>query len=118
MNPAWLDQPRSPRPGEELDVVKLAAFLRDRLSDGSGPLEVAQFPRGYSNLTYLLRLGSRELVLRRPPVGARIKTAHDMGREFRILSRLQGIYARAPKPLLHCEDETVLGAPFYLMERV
>ena len=60
----------------------------------------------------------RELVLRRPPFGARIKSAHDMGREFRILSALQGVYDRIPKPLVYCEDESVLGAPFYVMERV
>ena len=114
----WIDQPQTPRAGEELDVVKLAAFLRERLPGESGSLEVAQFPRGYSNLTYLLRLGQRQMVLRRPPFGARIKSAHDMGREFRILSGLQGVYAQAPKPLVYCEDESVLGAPFYVMERV
>lgn len=58
------------------------------------------------------------MVLRRPPIGVRIKSAHDMGREFRILSGLQGVYAQAPKPLVFCEDESVLGAPFYVMERV
>ncbi len=118
MNREWIDQPRTPRAGEELDAVKLAAFLRERLPDAQDSLEIAQFPRGYSNLTYLLRLGPRELVLRRPPVGAKIKSAHDMGREFRILSGLQGIYAQAPKPLVYCEDESVLGAPFYVMERI
>lgn len=118
MSPECIDQPRTPRSGEELDVAKLAAFLRERLPGEPGPVEVAQFPRGYSNLTYLLRLGRREVVLRRPPIGARIKSAHDMGREFRILSSLQGVYAQIPRPLVYCEDESVLGAPFYLMERV
>ncbi|MBM3846405.1 MAG: phosphotransferase family protein [Verrucomicrobia bacterium] len=118
MNREWIDQPQAPRSGEELDVAKLAAYLRDRLAEPVDSLDVVQFPRGYSNLTYLLKWGARELVLRRPPFGARIKSAHDMGREFRILSGLQGIYARAPKPLVYCEDESVLGAPFYVMERV
>jgi aminoglycoside phosphotransferase (APT) family kinase protein len=118
MSREWIDQPQTPRAGEELDVGKLAAFLRERLSADSGPLEVAQFPRGYSNLTYLLRLGQREWVLRRPPIGARIKSAHDMGREFRILSRLQGFNVQVPTPLVYCEDESVLGAPFYVMDRV
>lgn len=118
MSGEWIDQPQTPRAGEELDVVKLGAFLQERLPGESGSLEVAQFPRGYSNLTYLLRLGPRELVLRRPPIGARIKSAHDMGREFRILSCLQGIYDKVPRPLVYCEDESVLGAPFYVMERV
>jgi aminoglycoside phosphotransferase (APT) family kinase protein len=79
---------------------------------------VEQFPRGYSNLTYLLRWGERELVLRRPPFGAAIKSAHDMGREHRILSALHPAYPKAPRPLAYCADEAVLGAPFYLMERV
>jgi aminoglycoside phosphotransferase (APT) family kinase protein len=118
MSREWIDQPQAPRSGEELDAVKLAAFLRERLPGGADSLEVAQFPRGYSNLTYLLRLGSRELVLRRPPFGARIKSAHDMGREFLILSRLRGVYEKIPKPLFYCDDESVLGAPFYVMERV
>ncbi|HYJ46855.1 MAG TPA: phosphotransferase family protein, partial [Pyrinomonadaceae bacterium] len=72
----------------------------------------------FSNLTYLLRVGERELVLRRPPVGARVKTAHDMGREYRILQHLYPVYQKVPRPLLFCEDESVIGAPFYLMERV
>jgi aminoglycoside phosphotransferase (APT) family kinase protein len=118
MSREWIDLPEAPRAGEELDLVKLAAFLRERLPGAPASLEVAQFPCGYSNLTYLLRLGQREMVLRRPPLGARIKSAHDVGREFRILSRLQGFYAQAPKPLVYCEDESVLGAPFYVMERV
>jgi aminoglycoside phosphotransferase (APT) family kinase protein len=58
------------------------------------------------------------VVLRRPPVGAKIKTAHDMGREYHILSHLADVYPRVPRPLLHCEDETLLGAPFYVMERL
>ena len=84
----------------------------------NGPLTVEQFPAGFSNLTYLLRIGDRELVLRRPPIGAKIKTAHDMGREYRILSHLHPVYNKVPRPLLFCDDEAILGAPFYVMERV
>ena len=65
-----------------------------------------------------MRKGAREMVLRRPPFGAAIKSAHDMGREHRILSALAPVYAKAPRPLALCEDASVLGAPFYLMERV
>jgi aminoglycoside phosphotransferase (APT) family kinase protein len=118
MSVSCLDRPQPPRAGEELDVAKLEAFLRQHLPPWPGPLRIEQFPRGYSNLTYLLTLGERQAVLRRPPFGAQIKSAHDMGREFRILSQLRGVYPKAPAPLLHCEDESVLGAPFYLMERV
>src|SRR5260370_8791317 len=77
-----------------------------------------QFRGGHYNMTYLVRLGERELVLRRPPFGSKVKTAHDMGREFRVLSKLHDVYSPAPKVLLHCEDESVLGAPFYLMEPI
>ncbi len=113
-----LDQPTTVRRGEELDQNALATYLATHLSDLTGPLEIRQFPSGFSNLTYLLRIGDEELVLRRPPFGATIRSAHDMGREYRVLSGLRRVYAKVPCPLLYCEDETVLGAPFYLMERV
>jgi len=113
-----LDQPQPVRRGEELDAQKLEAYLKAGLPELAGPLVIEQFPKGYSNLTYLLRVGERELVLRRPPFGAKIKTAHDMGREYRILSHICGVYPKAPRPLLYCEEESVLGAPFYVMERV
>src|SRR5258708_5609710 len=113
-----LDQPQKTRPGEELDVGKLEDYLRQALPDLGGPLEITQFPKGYSNLTYLLHVGERALALRRPPSGAKIKTAHDMGREYRILSHLIAVYPKVPRPLAYCEDESVLGAPFYIMERV
>jgi len=112
-----LDQPADVRDGEQLDTDKLGEYLRTHLPDESGPLVVEQFPSGFSNLTYLLRLGERELVLRRPPFGNRVKSAHDMGREFRVLSKLSGVYELVPQPLVYCEDEEVLGAPFYVMQR-
>lgn len=112
-----LDSSTSVRPGEELNNVALANFLHGALGlDGS--LHIEQFPRGYSNLTYLLRMGGRELVLRRPPFGANIKGGHDMGREYAVLTRLRPVYGKAPRPLAYCHDENVLGAPFYVMERV
>ena len=116
----WMDKPATVRPGEELDAGKLMAYLRQHVSglQDSAKLQVEQFPSGHSNLTYLLRVGERELVLRRPPFGAKIKTAHDMGREYQILLRLADVYAKVPRVLAYCEDETVLGAPFYVMERL
>jgi aminoglycoside phosphotransferase (APT) family kinase protein len=113
-----IDNPREVREGEQLDLPKLLAYLRDKLPDIAGEAEVRQYPAGFSNLTYNVRLGDKEFVLRRPPYGAKIKTAHDMGREFKILSRLRPVYPKVPRPVLYCEDETILGAPFYLMERV
>jgi aminoglycoside phosphotransferase (APT) family kinase protein len=106
------------RRGEELPIEPLVDYLSSHLPELSGPVVVEQFPAGFSNLTYLLRFADRELVLRRPPIGAKIKTAHDMGREYRILSHLYPVYKKVPRPLLFCEDESVLGAPFYVMERV
>ncbi|MCZ8131087.1 MAG: phosphotransferase family protein [Steroidobacteraceae bacterium] len=118
MSPIDTDASRPVRAGEELDVAKLEAWLGTVLPDATGPLRVRQFPSGFSNLTYALELGGREFVLRRPPFGARIKSAHDMGREFRVLSALHPVYGKVPRPLAYCTDEAVLGAPFYVMERV
>ena len=106
------------RSGEELPIEPLSDYLSTHFPELSGPLVVEQFPAGFSNLTYLLRFPNRELVLRRPPIGAKIKTAHDMSREYRILSHLYPVYRKVPRPLLFCEDEAILGAPFYVMERV
>jgi aminoglycoside phosphotransferase (APT) family kinase protein len=113
-----LDGSRPVREGEELDAAKLLAYLSERIPGATGPLIIEQFPAGFSNLTYLLRFSNLELVLRRPPVGAKIKTAHDMGREYRILSHLFPVYTKVPRPVLYCEDEALIGAPFYVMERV
>lgn len=117
--PAPLDATRPVRPGEELDAAALAAWLREHLPGfRESTVEIEQFPGGHSNLTYLLRSGDREWVLRRPPFGSKVKTAHDMGREHRILSRLHESYPKAPRALAHCDDLSVIGAPFYVMERV
>ncbi|HEU4507047.1 MAG TPA: phosphotransferase family protein [Pyrinomonadaceae bacterium] len=106
------------RPGEELPSDRLCAYLQNHLTNINQPLIIKQYPAGFSNLTYLLKSGDREFVLRRPPIGAKIKTAHDMGREYRILSHLYPVYKKVPRPLLFCDDESILGAPFYVMERV
>ncbi|HSM85649.1 MAG TPA: phosphotransferase family protein [Candidatus Limnocylindrales bacterium] len=105
------------RSGEELDLAGLEPYLRSHFPELQGPLAVRQFPSGHSNLTYSVTLGGKEMVLRRPPFGSKVKSAHDMGREFHVLSKLYGAYP-APRPLLHCTDESVIGAPFYVMERV
>jgi aminoglycoside phosphotransferase (APT) family kinase protein len=123
LNEASLDGARAVRGGEELPLEPLRAWLAERLPEimreaGGSPLEVEQFPGGFSNLTYLLRLGPRELVLRRPPRGSDVRTAHDMGREHRILKALHAVYPKAPRALAECEDAAVIGAPFYVMERV
>jgi aminoglycoside phosphotransferase (APT) family kinase protein len=121
------------RQTEQLDWQRLDAYLRAAPSspakaghydaaralpiDRAGGIEVRQFAGGHSNLTYLLRFGTDELVLRRPPLGPVAPTAHDMAREFRWLSALAPIFPLAPRPLLLCDDVDVLGCVFYIMER-
>jgi len=112
-----LDQPKAVRPGEELDNAKIVSFLEAKLGSRQ-PLEIRQFPSGFSNLTYLLQYGGRELVLRRPPFGANVKSGHDMEREYRVLSLLKPVFGKVPEPIAYTDDLEILGAPFYLMQRV
>jgi aminoglycoside phosphotransferase (APT) family kinase protein len=113
-----LDHPAAIRQGEELDLATLEPYLRLQFPNEAGALQVRQFPSGHSNLTYSVQLGARGLVLRRPPFGSKVKSAHDMGREFRVLSKLHSAYAPAPEVLLYCDDDSILGAPFYVMEPI
>ncbi len=115
---AITDQPVAIRPGEELNKEKLENYLREKLDSNLTISSIQQFPKGYSNLTYLIKTTDKNFILRRPPFGANIKSAHDMGREFRVLSLLKKVYPKVPEPYLNCEDEPVMGAPFYMMERV
>ncbi|HKP69788.1 MAG TPA: phosphotransferase family protein [Pyrinomonadaceae bacterium] len=103
------------RRGEELETSRLSAFLA--ATGVADHIEITQFPAGSSNLTYLIKTNGDEYVLRRPPFGNVVKTAHDMRREFEVLSKLAAVYPPAPKPLLFCDDESVIGSEFYLMER-
>jgi aminoglycoside phosphotransferase (APT) family kinase protein len=115
---APLDQPSPVRPDSTFDLDALDAWLRARDSRLVGRPELLQFGRGFSNLTYLVRFGNRELVVRRAPPGVNIKSAHDMGREFRILSALAPTWSKVARPVAYCEDAHVIGTPFYAMERV
>ena len=118
---------RPVRASEQLDWDSLARHLRERLPaalaeagrefDAAAPLAVEQFAGGHSNLTYLLRFGGAEFVLRRPPFGPVAPKAHDVAREFRILQALYPVFPLAPRPFLLCEDEGIIGATFYVMER-
>jgi aminoglycoside phosphotransferase (APT) family kinase protein len=112
------------RSAEQLDWPRLTAWLRERLPacgipglDVSRDPDVAQFPGGHSNLTYLLRFGDVEIVVRRPPFGPVPPTAHDMAREFRWLSAMNRVFPLAPRPYLLCEDTDIIGSVFYAMER-
>lgn len=114
---ALTDQAGAVRAGEELDLSRLEPFLREYFGD-QGPISIEQFPSGHSNLTYLVRIGDKEAVLRRPPFGSNVRTAHDMSREYRVLSKLHSIYPLAPRARIYCGDLSILGAPFYLMDPI
>lgn len=106
------------RPDERFDVDRLVSWLETIDDLPRGKPEVSQFGGGKANLTYLLTFpGGDELVLRRPPLGPVAKGAHDMSREYRVLSRLWRSFDKAPRAVAHCEDETVIGSEFFLMER-
>ena len=106
------------RPDERLDEARLHQYLRGKLPGAEEALRVRQFAGGKANLTYLLLFGERyEYVLRRPPLGPYAPSAHDMGREYRVLSVLHQDFPLAPRAQLFCDDETVLGAPFFIMAR-
>ncbi|MCA1738370.1 MAG: phosphotransferase family protein, partial [Actinobacteria bacterium] len=106
------------REGEDFDLAVVERYMRERIEGlPEGELEVRQFPSGASNLTYLVKIGDWEGVLRRPPLGPVPPKAHDMGRESNILMKLHEAFPLAPKPYFFCEDEDIIGAPFYVMEQ-
>ena len=105
------------RTGEEIDAGALAGYLRGKLEGVEHGLAIEQFPGGHSNLTYLLRAGDREYVLRRPPLGPVAPRAHDMAREYAVLRAVHPAFSRAPQPFCLCDDPAVIGAVFFVMER-
>ncbi len=113
-----MDQIIPVRKGNEINIDILEPYLKKHLHPDLSIHEIRQFSGGYSNLTYLITTNAGSLVLRKPPKGVQIKTAHDMKREFQILSKLQGHFSKVPKPLFLCEDENIIGSHFYLMEKV
>jgi aminoglycoside phosphotransferase (APT) family kinase protein len=106
------------RPGEELDLEAVHRWLAERLPDLEVAPEVTQFAGGASNWTYRLRYPDHDLVLRRPPAGTKAKSAHDMGREFRIQRALRPVYPFVPEMIGHCVDPSVIGTDFYVMRRL
>jgi len=111
------DSTKPVRKGEELDLDRLTPYLQQTLNRPGQSVQVEQFPGGHSNLTYLVHLGDSSFVLRRPPFGSKVKSAHDMGREHTILSKLAPHFPQAPRPLFVCTDTSILGCTFYGMER-
>jgi len=117
MTDILIDQPKAQRDEDALDQAKVAAWLKTELGL-DGDISIQQFPGGASNLTYAVTIGDSELILRRPPAGTKAASAHDMGREVTVLSKLNAVYPYCPKPLGYCEDNEVLGEPFYVMQRL
>lgn len=109
------------RTDERFDEKAVAAYLRSRLPSAPGSMSVRQFAGGHANLTYLLSFSdgdsTTEYVLRRPPLGPVSPGAHDMSREHRVLSTLWREFSLAPRSFLLCEDESLIGSPFFVMER-
>ena len=113
-----IDKPREIRQGEELDAKAIEGFLKESIPGLTGDISIQQFPSGFSNLTYMLSVGDRNFVLRRPPFGRKAKSAHDMSREYRILNALKDVFPYAPRPVAYTEDTSIIGCPFYVMERI
>lgn len=112
------DQAGQVRSGEELPVAQLQQWLQQQLPELSGEMQVSQYSGGASNWTYRLQFANADLILRRPPAGTKAKSAHDMGREYRIQKALKPVFAAVPEMLLYCQDESIIGAEFYVMERI
>ena len=106
------------RAGEELDWAALDRYLKKELPGLEGEPRVSQFAGGNSNLTYRLQYANDDLVVRRPPFGTKAKTAHDMGREYRVLKALGTVFPYCPRPLAYTEDTAVMDCAFYVMERI
>lgn len=104
------------RAGEEQNWDRLASYLGNQLPGVEGEMEVLQFPNGSANLTYLVAFGDRRYVVRRPPFGDLAPGAHDMRREYRALSRLWRVFPPAPRGWLFCDDRSVIGADFLVIE--
>lgn len=108
----------APRPGEEVDAEAVGRFLEGKIPGATGVPQIWQFPGGHANLTYLIVYpGAPHYVLRRPPHGDIPASAHDMGREYRVLSKLYQGFPAAPRAFAFCDDPAVLGRPFFVMER-
>lgn len=112
-----MDKAGNVRKGEQLNWEKLESYLRAELPELKGKMSVQQFHGGHANLTYLINFGETELVVRRPPFGKIAPGAHDMKREYKVLSKLYKHFQPAPRAYHLCEDDSVIGAKFVVLER-
>ncbi len=113
-----IDTATNVRPGEEIDPAAVKIFLEKNIKNIAGNITITEFPGGFSNLTYLITIGEKQMVLRRPPIGAKVKAGHDMGREFRVLEALYPVFPYCPKPLIYTDDTSIIGSPFFVMEKI
>ena len=114
----FVDTPTQIRKEEVIDNSTLCNYLFNFLDIDKSNFELLQFPSGFSNLTYLIISNDKEYILRKPPIGAKIKSGHDMSREFNVLSALDKNYKKSPTPIHYCDDLNVIGSDFYIMERI
>jgi aminoglycoside phosphotransferase (APT) family kinase protein len=113
----WIDQPVAMRREDLLDAEAVAAFAQQHLPGVTGIPEIRQFRGGASNLTYQLSFGNAEYILRCAPSGTKAKSAHDMEREFLVMRQLKPFYPAVPQVIVYCDDISVIGRPFYIMEK-
>ncbi len=106
------------RSGEEIDSTAIKKFLLENITGLTGDISVTQFPSGFSNLTYMIDMGGRQMVLRRPPIGAKVKAGHDMGREYKVLKALYPVFPYCPEPFAYTEDTSIIGSPFFIMDKL
>ena len=106
------------RSGEEIDQIAIKNFLKENIAGLAGEITITQFPSGFSNLTYMIDMGGRQMVLRRPPIGAKVKSGHDMGREYKILNAIYPVFPYCPEPLAYTEDRSIIGSPFFIMDKL
>jgi len=114
----FMDKAAEVRQGDEIDAAAVSRFLHDHVNGLEGTATITQFKGGASNLTYQLNFGEKQFILRRPPAGTKAKSAHDMQREFTIMQRLQPVYPYVPEMIAFCDDQSLLGSDFYVMEKL
>lgn len=115
---ALIDQPAAVRSEDALDVAAIGKFIKQYVSGLQGELKISQFKGGASNLTYQLNYDNAVYILRCPPKGTKAKSAHDMGREFKIMQGIKPLFPFVPAMIAFCKDESVIGRDFYIMEKI
>lgn len=120
MNNNIIDKAQAVRDEDALDIHSLTTYLTANLNsfNANDELTIQQFSGGASNLTYQLSWGNQQVILRTSPPAVNIKSAHDMVREHKVLTLLRPHFKYAPQAILKCEDNNIIGRPFYLMQKI